>query len=285
MPKVTKKCEQCEKEFVSYSGKNIKFCSRRCMGIHNQKKLKKPCLDCGKIFEYYKRNNRPDANFCSKICASKSLRKTGIIKTCNECNKLFKAKGNHSKFCSVSCGAKFRSKVNRIIIKCLRCEKEFSVTNYTCYTKKRRYCSPKCGAETFSLKACEYCAQLFHLKPSRTKSGLGKYCSMQCSSAAKIKINSQSRWIKLSKKLFGNKCQKCGIDNTQIECHHLDGNNQNNPENGSNWMRLCTKCHQWSHKMARTITRYLTREEILGIVPIGKKLKKVKEDPKQMSLF
>jgi len=48
-------------------------------------------------------------------------------------------------------------------------------------------------------------------------------------------------------------CGHCGkdlIDATHYQwgIHHIDHNRYNNPEDGSNWVLLCKRCHQIEHK-------------------------------------
>lgn len=57
---------------------------------------------------------------------------------------------------------------------------------------------------------------------------------------------------KQSLKLFGLICAKCGREfdvNNQhlLTVHHKDGNNKNNPPDGSNWENLCVYCHDDEH--------------------------------------
>ena len=49
------------------------------------------------------------------------------------------------------------------------------------------------------------------------------------------------RFTKLSIELLGKSCQHCG-KRKNVETHYIDGNPRNNPEDGSNWMRLCRSC-------------------------------------------
>lgn len=49
-----------------------------------------------------------------------------------------------------------------------------------------------------------------------------------------------------SVRIHGYNCQNCGTDKL-IDTHHIDENFLNNPEDGSNWRRLCKKCHMSYH--------------------------------------
>lgn len=78
MPPV-KKCETCSATFVSYKGRNRRFCSRKCYEMfRGQKKcrLTKPCKICGKVFEYWK--YRRNAKFCSHKCCWIDKQETAV---------------------------------------------------------------------------------------------------------------------------------------------------------------------------------------------------------------
>ena len=55
-----------------------------------------------------------------------------------------------------------------------------------------------------------------------------------------------------SLKMHGLICAKCGRefgpkDRHLLTVHHRDGNNRNNPPDGSNWENLCVYCHEDEH--------------------------------------
>ena len=52
--------------------------------------------------------------------------------------------------------------------------------------------------------------------------------------------------------LHGLICAKCArefteADRHQLTVHHIDGNDRNNPSDGSNWENLCIYCHEDEH--------------------------------------
>jgi hypothetical protein len=55
-----------------------------------------------------------------------------------------------------------------------------------------------------------------------------------------------------SKKL-GNKCKVCGSER-YVETHHIDGNHNNNPQDGSNWIRICRSHHRLAHSRNLDLT-------------------------------
>jgi len=64
--------------------------------------------------------------------------------------------------------------------------------------------------------------------------------------------SSQTNYRERSLALHGLICAKCGRefswrDRHLLTVHHIDGNDQNNPPDGSNWENLCTYCHEAEH--------------------------------------
>ena len=56
--------------------------------------------------------------------------------------------------------------------------------------------------------------------------------------------------------LHGLICAKCAREFTwanrhQLTVHHIDGNDANNPADGSNWENLCVDCHEAEHSRDR----------------------------------
>ena len=53
---------------------------------------------------------------------------------------------------------------------------------------------------------------------------------------------------KLIKSSLNPKCEGCGESKGYLlSVHHIDGNNGNNPDDGSNWEIVCANCHQKRH--------------------------------------
>jgi hypothetical protein len=176
----------------------------------------------------------------------------------------------------------------KVTKKCEQCGEEFKrLTNNSRDWENQKYCGRNCLYKKLKkrvIRICRYCGNNFECIPSRKEGENGVFCNKECAYKSRT-FDERAIWQRESKKIFGYNCQKCGFKGKRIACHHIDGNKHNNPENGANWLRLCIKCHSWAHKMARTITRYLTREEILGTIPIGQKFIKKREDIKQLTLF
>jgi hypothetical protein len=59
-----------------------------------------------------------------------------------------------------------------------------------------------------------------------------------------------------SLELHGMICAKCAREFTETDrhlltVHHIDGNDANNPADGSNWENLCVYCHEDEHSRGR----------------------------------
>jgi hypothetical protein len=53
-------------------------------------------------------------------------------------------------------------------------------------------------------------------------------------------------------KLYPHVCARCarefsGLRLRELTVHHVDGNHDNNPSDGSNWQLLCVYCHENEH--------------------------------------
>lgn len=64
--------------------------------------------------------------------------------------------------------------------------------------------------------------------------------------------SSSADYRERSLKVHGLICSKCGREFDEktrhlLTVHHKDGNNRNNPPDGSNWENLCVYCHDDEH--------------------------------------
>lgn len=65
--------------------------------------------------------------------------------------------------------------------------------------------------------------------------------------------------------LHGMICAKCAREFSEkdrhlLTVHHIDGNDQNNPADGSNWENLCVYCHEAEHSRG-LLGDYFTGED------------------------
>jgi len=68
-----------------------------------------------------------------------------------------------------------------------------------------------------------------------------------------------------SLELHGMICAKCAreftaADKKELTVHHIDGNDKNNPADGSNWENLCIYCHEAEHSRG-LLGDYLTGDD------------------------
>lgn len=77
-------------------------------------------------------------------------------------------------------------------------------------------------------------------------------------------LPSEDSYRERSLKIHGLICAKCGRefdhkDRRLLTVHHKDGDNNNNPPDGSNWENLCVYCHEDEHSRG-LLGDYLSRE-------------------------
>jgi HNH endonuclease len=78
-------CNQCGQEYKTYKSRS-KYCSSKCTGLSQSKKVKKSCENCGKEFQTSKYREE-SARYCSKDCRSDSEYKVGYDGENQQCTK------------------------------------------------------------------------------------------------------------------------------------------------------------------------------------------------------
>lgn len=169
---------------------------------------------------------------------------------CNEDYHLFPSLAKRSKYCSRLCHNRGNALNN---------SKKFRGETHWNTGKKYRI------KEWVKIK-CGYCTNSFECREKEYKDGR-KYCSKECVAKGRSLRgeNAKRIWIRESINLYGYACEKCGADNEKIDTHHIDRNRKNNPEDGSNWMRLCDKCHKLIHKLMNERAPIIGRKEFLNL--------------------
>ena len=86
-------------------------------------------------------------------------------------------------------------------------------------------------------------------KPQRLKSAEERQDFVR---RAKAQQQDNRNYRERSLELHGWICAKCGREFTLdtlhlLTVHHIDGNHDNNPADGSNWENLCIYCHDDEH--------------------------------------
>lgn len=217
------------------------------------------------------------------------------MKVCSVCNRKF---NESSKYCSPSCkgraaiAARYNQNISENIhLICKFCQDPYSVP--PCRIKKGRnskYCSRLCHnranakaistdrigekhpmfGKKFTLVPrvtllCNFCKKQYQIREKLKQES--KFCSKNCFAFYRQKRlkNSRRLWIYESIKLFGYGCERCKTQDDRIEVHHIDRNRNNNPKDGSNWMRLCRKCHYFIHKITLERAPIISKEEFLTI--------------------
>lgn len=114
-------------------------------------------------------------------------------------------------------------------------------------------------------KTCLNCNETFY---ANRKTRL--FCCVKCfhDHRSNNAYKKNSKWSHSMRRhsinLLGENCQQCNATPNEkiIHTHHLDHNSNNNPIDGSNWMRLCTKCHSQYHVSVRPLRK---KERIVKI--------------------
>jgi len=189
---------------------------------------------------------------CSKECQYKAMKEnSGIKLKCVVCGKEFKRSPSHIKskysFCSNECSYKGRSLgfVERNIIK-----------PYNCYRKPKRKCLI-CNSEFIYHKNTQkYCSRkCFEIAHKDNMKGSKNPSWIDGRSYNKRGYRGEE-WDHIRKEVYERDnyyCQECGVKcigrkkiNDMngfllIQCHHIDGNKENNEL--YNLETLCVKCH------------------------------------------
>lgn len=183
----------------------------------------------------------------------KRVIKEKIKKPCLQCEKIFAFKQHEDrKFCSSSCSAIFNNK-HRIIINkskllnCKYCNNEIKNKNNKTYCNKTCYYADNIIHITHINKKCKHCNNI--LINNKTT-----FCNQTCCHDYKrnMQVIDNTASFKSLKiyliKQHGAKCSICGWDkinehtgNVPIEMDHIDGNNENNDL--TNLRLLCPNCH------------------------------------------
>ena len=95
-------------------------------------------------------------------------------------------------------------------VKCLQCQKVFSLHAGDLHKGRTKFCSRICAAIALSRQIktqCQFCQKIFTIKPSKLNYGRGKYCSHEC--ADRARSHPRPEWRDPEKRI-NLKCQNCG---------------------------------------------------------------------------
>lgn len=261
-------CDQCEKKFykLEYDIKRTKnnFCSKRCCGDYNNKKVEVTCVNCKKVFS--KRLNQIEKtgnNFCSKSCAATynnkvfPKRKKEMKNNCIICNEV--VYGYRKKYCDKCLKLKpikkyFKNELSKQNI-CLNCGNT---------TSNKIFCSQKCRKEYTAkkkVKNCLSCGKKIYNVNHKDK----KFCDMHCFNDYRYKRYivlwmdgkksglvggyMTSKYIRrYLREIRDNVCEECGWSKPNaitgivpLDVHHIDGDYKNMKL--ENLKLLCKNCH------------------------------------------
>jgi endogenous inhibitor of DNA gyrase (YacG/DUF329 family) len=214
---VTKKCEECGKEFSveKYRKETARFCSTACKGKWMSKNL---------VGERNPSYGKP-----GKITGSNHPQWKGgdVIKKCEECGKEYTVeqfRKDTARFCSTTCKGIWMSKNlvresnptwHRISKICEECGKEF-------YVKSRRentarFCSRTCRAKSKSvIKNCEECGKEFVIGIYREDTA--RFCSFSCKGKWMSKNIVGEQHPEWKGGDFTKKCAECGKEYAVPNC-------------------------------------------------------------------
>jgi len=261
MAKIKRICRICKKEFYVIPSRiekgGGKFCSKKCYGLFQRKRLKRKCKMCGKEFWVTpSRIKNGDVNHCSQKCYRLSRQRE---LTCQQCGKVFVAYiYRNRKFCSHSCAGKsIRGKNNsnwqggKIERKCQQCGKVF-------WTKQN---GAKDGYGRFCSRVCYGKGQRRERKGSNNPNWKGGIALMQNQIRNCPKYN---QWRADVFERDNWTCLVCGKTGKSIEAHHIkpfaliiqENNIQTFEQameceelwNVDNGVTLCVEDHNLTHK-------------------------------------
>lgn len=102
MDRLTKKCEHCDEDFITYESlKTQRFCSRKCGDASRRAKRERICEHCGRSFLAHAETH--ERRFCSRACQA-DYGWTAV--DCNHCGNPFRRRRCHvraTNYCSDEC--------------------------------------------------------------------------------------------------------------------------------------------------------------------------------------
>jgi len=163
------------------------------------------CQQCKKIFEIENwEAKRGKRKFCSFKCMGLSQRTVEDI-VCDECKIIFKPHNRIQKYCSLNCAKKANNRNHTISVICNFCKKEFRPWRSYVDRGGGKYCSSECSHAARDQRIiikCRECGKEF--KGNKTRF----FCSNKCCMIHTGKIYSPKMNGKWSKKY--DKCISCG---------------------------------------------------------------------------
>lgn len=270
--KYTNKCCICEKEIKTNIKTKI-ICSNYCKKVrisqqagekYYKRKMteifKKKCKVCKEDFEtYYEKQI-----YCGSQCRSEKLKKTSReiytkkeikkeISNCKNCNKPFEKKNYSQKYCTVecrenyykelyenlievncvTCGCKFKRKINSVLKHCSDKCKNIKKNKEKSENKKTIDADSLKGLITFKVEN-----MLNKARTTKPKSCFGVTISEFVISGFTEKIKEEVR------NRDDNECQICCDNECELEVHHILKRTLGGSNDLDNLVTLCVNCHR-----------------------------------------
>ena len=177
-----------------------------------------------------------------------------ITRHCLLCGNEFddRTKAHKKKFCTVLCGARYRTPPRQRLSKlCQTCGIEFVTRSKS--ANKEKFCSAKCRQRVYNVRfnrrlrplrqlTCEVCQKVF---TTGRKSQI--CCTQACNSLRQSKIKTERRhkiWER-----DNHRCRICDKEGKKFAVHHWDGTGETDHRNDSpdNLVSVCITCHKAVH--------------------------------------
>ena len=184
--RVAASCSACHKNVEAKAARVLAglpvYCSSACairtVAAARSRKVTCTCVICGGSFD---RSPSQVGNYCSRDCANLAKRRF-VESTCEVCGKFFsrppsEMRKTTGRYCSYAC-TRVGSRRQRV---CERCGQPPD-GKYARYCLACRLAGRPRRSEQ---RACAVCGTLRLIRPSKLKSGRGRFCSKQCQSRAR----------------------------------------------------------------------------------------------------
>ena len=180
-----RECRRCGSVFTA-RGERDYYCSEQCRR-QGSPKVTQVCHNCGREFELEQYLvERGQGKFCSQDCYHSQHPR--VERICQICGNSFTVRAYYAaagwgQFCSEQCQQRSYEE-KRVTRVCQVCGKEFTVIPAVAKKKDGgKYCSKECSdaaKRDYVTLECEECGNPFSIPRSDLNRGRGKFCSREC---------------------------------------------------------------------------------------------------------